>query len=326
MEKKRDASDLLEYLDSLVEKLRELIAAALAGEDVDAVHDARVITRRLKAASDLVEPIVSKRCRRPFNRVGKSLRRQLGPLRDADVMLEHLHEFKQAKLQTAVKWMRDQISDQRENSVKDATDKTPPARMLARLGSWWGLRHDIEDSRGEVPDLLANSVHLQLDAFIEQAQDLIGERQNDPHQLRIAGKSLRYTLEMAKESGVDLPKSVVSLFKRMQTALGLWHDFVVLAERIMCESVECDLALHHPALQGELLTVAQICLKKSEMQLKKMADLWKTRGQWLADTIRQSFPLTPHGPDDPKAAELEHKAEALSGTPPGDSATPPPAA
>ena len=46
MSKDDDQSDLVKYLDSLVEKLRELISAALSGEDVDAVHDARVITRR----------------------------------------------------------------------------------------------------------------------------------------------------------------------------------------------------------------------------------------------------------------------------------------
>jgi CHAD domain-containing protein len=305
MSKDDDQSDLVKYLDSLVEKLRELISAALSGEDVDAVHDARVITRRLKAASDLVEPVVSKRCRKPFDRVGKSLRRQLGPLRDADVTLEHLDEFKQAKLQPAIKWLRDRLAHQRQEVVKTATDQTPPARMLARLGSWWGLRHDIEAGHDKIGELLTHSVHLQLDAFMEQAEDLIGPRQNDPHQLRIAGKSLRYTLEMARESGVVLPKSVGALFKRMQTALGLWHDFVVLAERIMCESVKCDLALHHPVLQSELLSVAQLCLKKSDVQLKQMAQLWKTRGQSLAETIRRAFPLTQHGIADPISAPAD---------------------
>ena len=70
----------------------------------------------------------------------------------------------------------------------------------------------------------------------------------------------------------------------------------------MLESVECDLALHHPQLQSELLTVAQHCLRKSESQLKKMADLWKTRGQSLTETIRQSFPLTPHPVEVPMPA------------------------
>jgi CHAD domain-containing protein len=293
---------LLDYLDSLVDNLRKLMSAAVSGDDVDAVHDARVITRRLKAATSLVKTVVSGRCRRPFDRVGKSLRRQLGPLRDLDVMLEHLDEFKQPKLQPAVQWMRERLATLRHDTVQTAANKTPPARMLARLGSWWGLRHDIESARDSIPDLLSQSVHLQLDAFIEQAEDLIGIRQNDPHQLRIAGKSLRYTLELARENGTSLPASVVSLFKRMQSALGLWHDFVVLAERIMLESVECDLALHHPQLQSELLTVAQLCLRKSESQLKKMADLWKTRGQSLTQTIRQSFPLTPHPTEAPPPA------------------------
>ena len=319
MSKDDDQSDLVKYLDSLVEKLRELISAALSGEDVDAVHDARVITRRLKAASDLVETVVSKRCRKPFDRVGKSLRRQLGPLRDADVMLEHLDEFRQAKLQPAIKWMRDRLAYQRQKVVQTASGQTPPARILARLGSWWGLRHDIEAAHDKIGELLTHSIHLQLDAFIEQAEDLIGPRQNDPHQLRIAGKSLRYTLEMARESGVKLPASVGALFKRMQTALGLWHDFVVLAERIMCESVECDLALHHPALQSELLSVAQVCLKKSDAQLKKMAQLWKTRGQSLAETIRGAFPLTRHGIDDP----ISTPATVAVANPPEDSSAAP---
>jgi CHAD domain-containing protein len=285
------------------------MSAAVSGDDQDAVHDARVITRRLRAATDLVESVVSKRCRKPFDRVGKSLRRQLGPLRDLDVMLEHLDEFKQPRLEPAVEWMRQRLGTLRQEAVQSAGDQIPPARMLARLGSWWGLRHDIENARESISELLAKSVHLQLDAFIEQADDLIGVRLSDPHQLRIAGKSLRYTLELARENGVRLPAAVVALFKRMQTALGLWHDFVVLAERIMLESVECDLALHNPRLQSELLSVTQISLRKSESQLKKMAELWKTRGESLAEIIRQSFPLTPHLIETPEPATASPSAD-----------------
>jgi len=150
-------------------------------------------------------------------------------------------------------------------------------------------------------------VHLQLDAFVEQANDLEGQRRSDPHQLRIAGKSLRYTLEMAREHGVRLGASVTGLFKRMQTALGLWHDYVVLTERMMRESVECDLALHDPPLQAQILSLAQLSLRKSESRLKKMASLWRTRGQSLTQTIRQAFPLTRH-----PAAEVEAQIPAAT--------------
>jgi CHAD domain-containing protein len=296
----KNSIPLLNYLDSLVENLRNLISLAVTGEDVDAVHDARVATRRLKAATLLVDEIVSSRYSKPFNRVGKCLRRQLGPLRDLDVMLEHLSEIKTPKYRAAIQWLTTRFKESRDQAVQSASDNAPPAKMLARLGSWWGLRHEIETSADSISELLAKSVHLQLDAFVEQAEDLIGPRRSDPHQLRIAGKSMRYTLEMARQHGVKLSTSVLALFKRMQNALGNWHDYVVLAERILRESVECDLALHDPKLQSDLLSVAQLYLKKSDTQLKKMAALWKTRGESLAQTIRQALPLTQHLEPEPE--------------------------
>jgi CHAD domain-containing protein len=293
---KREAGDfpLLKYLDSLVENLRKLVAPAIKGEDEDAVHDARVTTRRLKAATDLLEGATSNRHRKPFNRVTKTLRRQLGPLRDLDVMLEHVGEFKQPTMEGAVRWLGVRLGEIRNETVKRAANDAPPARMLARLGSWWGLHHEIAGAKDRVGELLSQSVHLQLDAFVEQANELTGQRRGDPHELRIAGKSLRYTLEMAREQGVRLPVSVTALFKRMQGALGLWHDYVVLAERMMQESVESELALHDPQLQIQVLKLTQLTLGKSQGQLNKMAKLWKTRGEGLMGTIRGAFPLTKH--------------------------------
>ncbi len=311
---KRDADDfpLLKYLDSLVENLRKLVAPAIEGEDEDAVHDARVATRRLKAATDLLETATSNRYRKPFNRVTKCLRRQLGPLRDLDVMLEHLREFKQPAVQPAARWLGERLTEIRNDAVKSATEKAPPARMLARLGSWWGLHHEIDGARDKIEELLSQSVHLQLDAFVEQANDLAGPRRSDPHELRIAGKSLRYTLEMAREQGVRLPASVTTLFKRMQGALGLWHDYVVLAERMMLESVECELALHDPQLQIQVLKLTQLTLGKAQGQLNKMAKLWKTRGEWVMQTIREAFPLTKHldALTDAEAAILESNSSS----------------
>jgi hypothetical protein len=115
---------------------------------------------------------------------------------------------------------------------------------------------------------------------------------NDPHEVRIAGKSLRYTLEMAGRHGMPLPPGVLALFKRLQESLGAWHDLVVLTEHILRESVDSDLALHDPALQGEILGLAQITLRRAQVELKKVADLWKSRGEELSRKIRAAFPLT----------------------------------
>ena len=108
---------------------------------------------------------------------------------------------------------------------------------------------------------MANAVHLQLDAFAEHAAAVTGPpgsaADRDPHELRIAGKALRYTLEMAVESGHPLPAAVTRTFKRMQDALGAWHDMVVLAERALHATLDAGLAYHDPALHLAVADVAR---------------------------------------------------------------------
>ncbi len=291
---------LLDYLDTRVDELRKLTPAALRGEDTDAVHDARVATRRLKAAIDLLDPLLSSRCQRAFSKVSKSLRKQLGPLRDLDVMLEHLGKLSTPIHLAATTWLRARLDACRNAVVEAGKDETPPSRILARLGAWWGVRQDILDGREQISRLLTNSIHLQLTAFAEQARQLVEflasdpatRARNDPHQLRIAGKSLRYTMEMAKEHGVNLPAAVMRQFKSMQECLGLWHDYIVLTERMLCETVDCDLALHDPGLQSQILKLAQLTLNKAQSELRKMANLWSRQGDDLSVRIRSAFPLT----------------------------------
>jgi CHAD domain-containing protein len=170
--------------------------------------------------------------------------------------------------------------------------------VLAKLGAWWGVRAEIAEAQEATDSLLANSLHLQLDAFCEQADALAGlralpdDRVHDPHALRIAGKLLRYTLEMAAAEGHDLPVGVLRRFKRIQESLGLWHDFVVLTERAVGESVDAMLAHHDAKLQRAMFALAQTTLKSSEGHLAKVVRLWRKNGEALSRAIRETFPLT----------------------------------
>lgn len=291
MVEKKENLPLLDYLDGLVEELRGLAGRAVTDDDIDTVHDARVASRRLKAAMDLLGPVISKRSRRPFEKIIRRLRKRLGNLRDTDVMLEHLSKIKSSRHEPAVKWMKEQLELSRQDVKTRAADKLPEARVLAKLGTWWGLRQEIAAAGEAVGSMLAESVHLQLDAFAEQAGKMT-ESGGDPHQFRIAGKSLRYTLEMAQEHGIKLARPVLSSFKRIQTALGLWHDYIVLTQCVMGQSLDHDLAHHHPAEQEALLALAAMTMKRAQQQLGKVSQLWKSSGQELSEQIRGSFPLT----------------------------------
>lgn len=81
--------------------MKELIAArwgavwkavpvAIAGEDIEGVHDVRVASRRLRAAMDVALGCFPDSWYRPLHAVAKEITGALGEVRDRDVLLEHL--------------------------------------------------------------------------------------------------------------------------------------------------------------------------------------------------------------------------------------------
>ena len=81
--------------------MRELIAerfgavwaavpVALAGEDIEGVHDVRVASRRLRAAMDVAAACFPSGWYRPLHRTAKEITGALGEVRDRDVLLERL--------------------------------------------------------------------------------------------------------------------------------------------------------------------------------------------------------------------------------------------
>jgi CHAD domain-containing protein len=292
-ESKPEEIPFIKYLDGLVDDLRGLVSRVGDGEP-DVIHDARVTTRRLKAALELLDPILTRKNRKPFAKITRKLRRRLGPVRDLDVMCKHLDELTQPRVADAIAWLGGRLAQARRRAEKKAVADLPPTRVLGKLGCWWGVREEIAVGVEAIESLIAQSVHLQLDTFCEQADGLArsDDTRTDPHELRIAGKSLRYTLEMAREQGQRLPPNATGVFKRIQDALGLWHDYVVLADRVLRESTEDELALHNAELQQTALELAGILLRRARRQLERVADLWQRQGEELAREIRLEFALT----------------------------------
>lgn len=296
-----DDFGLLSYLDELMEDLHDNVPKALKEFDEDGIHDARVATRRLKAAMGLLRQVLTDEHRKDFEKVLKKLRRRLGPLRDLDVMIGHLSKLEaHATHGPAAGWLRGQLENQREAERASAKEKSSSPETLAKLGAWWHVREEVEEAREAVDSLLAQSLHLQLDAFAEWAQGVDrgandskeGGAGQDPHELRIAGKLLRYTLEVAQAQGHALPASVLRHFKRMQEALGNWHDDVVLVECAMRTSLDGMLAYHDPPMAGRVLALSRFFLGRSARELSNFIKLWQNRGGEVARIIREQFPLT----------------------------------
>jgi CHAD domain-containing protein len=327
---KRDEQPLplLVYADELVDTLRSMVPDAIRNGDEKAVHQARVACRRLKSAVDVFKPISSGSHRREFARILKKLRKNLGPMRDTDVMLGHLKDLETPKRKAAIDWLRARLAEKQKQSRESALDEIDVAKILARLGSWWGVREEWSDVGDKLTNLLAESLHLQLDRFIEHADAIAGKPGAtgallDPHELRIAGKALRYTLELAAACGHRLPGTIARSFKRMQDALGLWHDYIVLNDQLL----KWVVGNRDSGVVLAALDLAKTATQRSQKQLSGFSKLWIERGESLAGSIRKAFPLTqpvepepvtePQTDPDPSdsAAFQEASAEPATGEP-----------
>ncbi len=182
MAKDKDVNfPLLTYADELVDDLRGHVPAAFKEFDTKAIHQARVATRRMKSMLDLMRSVLSDEQRQPFARVLRKLRRRLGPLRDLDVMIGHMKDLSKNKVNAvAVGWIERQLHQQREAARKESLEGDSAGRVLGRVGVWWGLREEVAEARVAIDTLLAESLHLQIDAFAESANRLLRKKRRSP--------------------------------------------------------------------------------------------------------------------------------------------------
>ena len=102
---KNDAADPAE--PSFAESMRDLIGkrwgavwvavpVAIAGDDPEGVHDVRVASRRLRAAMDVAVDCFPSSWYKPLHRTAKTITRELGEVRDRDVLIESLEKDRNA--------------------------------------------------------------------------------------------------------------------------------------------------------------------------------------------------------------------------------------
>lgn len=288
---------LLGYLDELAEKLRNLVPMAIRDGEVEAIHQARVTTRRLKAAIDLFDSVIAEKQKEAPKKLLKRLRRRLGALRDADVMIEHLAQLGKARRWgRPAAWIASRMRARRDEAFRQTREKVEVADVLGRLGQLWGVREQVREAMGEpAAVMLRDSLLDQLHQFEHAADGLFGMEKEtgvrqDPHELRIAGKALRYTLELAKADGHPLPKDVLRQFKSLQEALGLWHDYVVLGQEAMREDLAADLALHDSMLHREVLALAVEAARRADARLRQFGTQWQASGREIRRIIEELFP------------------------------------
>lgn len=216
--------------------LTRALPAATEG-DVTSIHHARVATRRLRAAL----PLLARGHK--AGKLTKAVRRltqALGPVRELDVALEILDEFEQRDdvPTAAVQRLRVAIGDERQllyAEMRRTLERFDSGKLrkravsAARKEEPHATRGTRDPQRAAAARIRARAGAERLAVAIENAAGLyLPDRL---HEVRIAVKKLRYTLELAQSFSGSRATARVTTLKTAQDLLGRMHDLEVLIAR-----------------------------------------------------------------------------------------------
>ena len=203
--------------------------------DVQAVHQARVATRRIREAL----PLVAR------GRAGKSLRksvrkltRVLGPVRELDVALLNLDQLRTSGelSEAAIGCLRQLVAEERQRfglemmkfiCQYDLQKLQKKAVAAASRGPWTTGTRDPRRAAQAMGRAARRAVGLR--AAMENAAGIyLPDRL---HEVRIAVKKLRYALEIAQDLSGSRATARIRTLKRVQDLLGRMHDLEMLIAR-----------------------------------------------------------------------------------------------
>ena len=214
-----------------VTALGRALPAAKAG-DATSLHQARVATRRLRAAL----PILGSGAKAgKLTRSVRRLTRALGPLRELDVELLILDELeKSAEVpQSGIDCLRASIVEERERLQADVQERIDDFDVdKLRKRALAAARKQAGDKRPRDASEAAGRAARRARRLSAAIDDAAGVYLPDRlHAVRIAVKKLRYTVELMPRAGSSRTASRIRTLKNAQDLLGRMHDLEMLIAR-----------------------------------------------------------------------------------------------
>jgi len=200
--------------------------------EIESVHQARVATRRIRAALPLLVQ-TTQADRRLFKYIG----RRLGRVRELDVAQGLLAEMERQLPSSAcgIATLRRDIRAKQDRArvkmlkgldridLRAEAEHIRHASLARHLAAYWR----------DIPSEIRRDMVAASDAFRKAIAHAAGVYMpNRLHSVRIAAKKLRYSVEIADDTGVVAGAHIVPRLKKAQETLGRLHDLQVLLAHV----------------------------------------------------------------------------------------------
>jgi CHAD domain-containing protein len=330
--------------------MRRHVAGVRQADEIEAVHQMRVASRRLRAALQIFADVLPRAKVKRWRTDVRKVTRALGAARDLDVQIAFVDDVLGAcderRLRPGLARLRLRLSQQRQalqGRAEKAMDRLEQSALFTTMA------HDLHQVQVDArlsgsarpgPALFRHArcvLMRRIEELLAYQQYVDQPHAKEPlHQMRIAAKRLRYTLEVfapAYDGQIDRPLKRV---KRLQSQLGDLHDLDVWIDRLPA-FVEAERQRHREHF-GRLAGFARLthglkwlqerCIGERLKAYEKFARTWWTlseRKTWpkLRRVLKQS--IGPDAPvaDPPPAPHIDTPPEPAPGPAPRAPAQPP---
>lgn len=224
-------------------RMLETEEGSRAGEDIEAVHDMRVATRRMRSTFRLLGEYYKPKAIQPYLDGLRTVAQALGAVRDLDVMIDEINGFgatldNGGDLQPILEQLNKQRDKARKSLIK-VLDKRTYSRFVEDFSSFLlkpgkgALPVDADEVQPfQVRHLLPELIYEHLGA-VKAYEDVLPDADNATlHALRIEFKRLRYAVSIFSNVLGKNIGDFISEIKTVQDHLGRLNDLHVAQERL----------------------------------------------------------------------------------------------
>lgn len=202
------------------------------GAPIESVHALRVATRRLRATLRLLAPVYAEGGLRPYRKAVGRLAGVAGPVRDRDVLLADLAARAPelpAELQPAVEALADLLRTEREAALTHLNAFLDSDEYAAFLRDFASMMNDSQgwNDGPWVRDLGGSTIWRHYEALRAHDHSGLPAEEAALHAMRIAGKRLRYVLELFADTLGARADDAVKPLMAFQDHLGSLNDIAI---------------------------------------------------------------------------------------------------
>jgi len=234
---------------AMLDRLQEIIklsSGVKKSRKREKIHQMRVATRRIRAAFSIFTDLMEGKRARKWKKVIRQITSTLGTTRDLDVQLESLEatlsEIKEKRFQPGIERLHLRLTQKRHRmqpKVVRAMERIESSGVIEEMSEY--LREVIVEAGVETPNDRSPYVYEQAYRNIMmRAEELIAfdpyvnrpECVTEMHDMRIAAKRLRYSIELFEPVYDERLKKHRKEIRDLQELLGQLHDTDIWLETL----------------------------------------------------------------------------------------------